>query len=186
MKRGKNIIVFLTFVLLLFILPSCNTSVSNDTKNNAEKSSVLQQKAKSKQILNSQQTISSESENVKISDIKIIIGEKSYTVKMYDNKAARELIERLPLTIEMQELNQNEKYYYFENKFSSNAETVKNIKTGELMLYGSDCLVLFYKDFPTTYNYTRLGFLEDATGLAEAVGKGNVTVTLKRQVKQVK
>lgn len=117
-----------------------------------------------------------------MTDIQIIVGEKTYTVKMYDNPSARELINRLPVTIEMNELNGNEKYYYFENEFPTNQEAVKNIKTGELMLYGSDCLVLFYKDFPTSYRYTRLGIIEDTSGLAEAVGNGNITITLKKQV----
>lgn len=44
-------------------------------------------------------------------------------------------------------------------------------------LYGSDCLVLFYEDFQSSFSYTRLGYLEEPEGLSEAAGSGSVTVT---------
>jgi hypothetical protein len=105
------------------------------------------------------------------------IGGKNFTVVLYDNPSAKALSAMLPLTLSMSELNGNEKYFYFQERLPSNPQRVGNIKSGDLMLYGSDCLVLFYKSFSTSYSYTRLGYIEDISGLAEALGNGRVMVT---------
>lgn len=51
------------------------------------------------------------------------------------------------------------------------------IHAGDLMLYSNDCIVLFYKDFSTSYSYTPLGRITDTTGLENAVGKSSVRIT---------
>jgi len=76
----------------------------------------------------------------------------------------------------MRELNGNEKYFDLPNNLPTNASNPGTIQTGDLMLYGSNTLVLFYKTFSTSYNYTRLARVDNPSGLATALGSGNITV----------
>ena len=109
--------------------------------------------------------------------MRISAGGHSFAVTLYDNETTRALRERLPLSLHMSELNGNEKYHYLEEALPTNAAQPAGIQAGDLMLYGSDCLVLFYQDFTTPYSYTPLGRVEDANGLQEALGDGAVEVT---------
>lgn len=108
--------------------------------------------------------------------MRINVGGRQFTAHFYDTQAAREFWEMLPLTLEMSELNGNEKYVYLDRSLSAAGEKVGHISKGEIMLYGSDCVVLFYDNFDTPYSYTRLGYIDDPDGLEDAVGLGGAAV----------
>jgi hypothetical protein len=105
------------------------------------------------------------------------IGNKEYSVVLQDNNTTKALQEILPMTVKMSEFNGNEKYYHFRETLPSKPEHIGQIKTGDIMLFGDDCLVVFYKDFKTTYSYTRIGHIENAADLEQMLGRGSVTVT---------
>lgn len=109
--------------------------------------------------------------------LKIIIGDSTFSASLYDNDTASALAEMLPVTLDMNELNGNEKYYYFDTNLPSSAQKPSQIQTGDIMLYGKSCLVLFYKSFSTSYSYTPIGRIEYTEGLAEALGSGDVRIT---------
>jgi hypothetical protein len=108
--------------------------------------------------------------------MKITVGSSVFTATLYNNATTKAFKAMLPLTINMSELNGNEKFYYFSSILPTNATTSKNIQTGDLMLYGNNCLVLFYENLNTSYSYTRLGKIDTISGLASTLGNGNVTV----------
>jgi len=110
------------------------------------------------------------------SKMKITIGTAVFTATLYNNASAAALKGRLPLTIDMTELNGNEKYYDFSGPLPTNASVGGDIKAGNLTLYGNNVLVLFYKSFNTSYSYTKLGYIDNPSGLAAALGTGNVVV----------
>ena len=74
----------------------------------------------------------------------------------------------------MTELNGNEKYHYLSTSLPTNASCPGTIETGDLLLYGDKCVVLFYKTFTTVYNYTRIGKLINPAGLETVVGGASI------------
>lgn len=110
--------------------------------------------------------------------MKITIGSAVFTATLNSNATAIVFKEKLPMTINMTELNGNEKYFDLSDNLPTNASKPVTIQNGDLMLYGSNTLVLFYKTFTTSYSYTRIGSIENLSGLAAALGSGSVTVML--------
>lgn len=96
-----------------------------------------------------------------MSQIKIEANNKAWVVEIENNSTVKEFIKRLPLKITMKDLHQNEKYYYFNQSYPTNSQNVKRIIKGDIMLFGTDCLVLFYKSFSTNYHYTKIGQIMD-------------------------
>ena len=117
---------------------------------------------------------------------KIIIGEDQYYIKLNgkefefefkDTEVANQIKSKLPFTVKMTNLNGNEVYYQFSGEsFTTNHKSVGTINMGDIYLYQSNYLVLFYKTFTTSYSYTEIGKLKDATGLDTIIGSSDIEV----------
>jgi len=109
--------------------------------------------------------------------VRITVNEnQQFTATLANNEAATQFAALLPMVVTMNELNGNEKYAYLSQTLTPSSYKPGTIQTGDLMLWGNNCLVLFYKTFASSYSYTRLGKITDSSRLAEAVGTGNVTI----------
>jgi hypothetical protein len=115
------------------------------------------------------------------SKMKVKIGNSTFTATLNDNATATAFKSLLTMMVNMVELNNNEKYVDLPRSLPTNASNPETIQNGDLMLYGSSTLVLFYKTFSTSYSYTKLGRIDDVTGLVAALGTGNVSVTFELQ-----
>lgn len=112
--------------------------------------------------------------------ISVIVGNKTFTATLADSETGRAFAQLLPMTITMNELNGNEKYHYLDSSLPTDSYQPGTIQAGDLMLYGNNCVVLFYKTFSSSYSYTRIGALDNPAGLAEALGSGNVSVRFEK------
>ena len=112
--------------------------------------------------------------------INIIIGSKTFTATLADSETGEAFAALLPLTVTMNELNGNEKYHYLSSSLPTAAYQPGTIHAGDLMLYGNNCVVLFYETFNTSYSYSRLGAIDNPSGLSPALGSGNVSVRFEK------
>ena len=109
--------------------------------------------------------------------VNLRINNKEYKLILYDNDTARDFLRMLPLTITMNDLNSNEKYHNLSTTFTTKSERAGSIKRGDFMLYGNNCLVLFYESFSTSYSYTKIGYIENTDGLKDSLGRGSIEIT---------
>lgn len=104
-----------------------------------------------------------------------------FTATLQENETANAFKQLLPMTINMSELNNNEKFYGLPGALPTNSSNPGMIQSGDLMLYGSSTLVLFYKMFSTSYSYTRIGKISNPSELESVLGSGNTTVSFEMQ-----
>ena len=98
----------------------------------------------------------------KVSDtVKVFIDDKEYKLNLYDNETSSSLVKLFPIEVTMKTLNENEVYVYLDEKLPTNSSNPKTIHSGDVMLYGDNCLVIFYKTFNTSYSYTKIGHIDD-------------------------
>ena len=104
------------------------------------------------------------------------VGERRFAITPADTEAARAFTAMLPLSIDMADLNSNEKHAELPRELPKNASRPGTIRNGDLLLYGSRTLVVFYLTFDSSYSYTRLGRVDDPAGLAQTLGNGRVRI----------
>ena len=111
------------------------------------------------------------------------VGEHRVRIKLAGTQAAQALLARLPITLDMPDLNGNEKHAKLTKALPQRAVKPGTIRAGELMLWGTDTLVIFYETFDSPYSYTPLGNIEDPVGLADILGEGTAKVTFSTESK---
>lgn len=113
--------------------------------------------------------------------IRVKIGDRAFVATLEDNPATAKLRQMLPLMLDMADLNTNEKHVRLPERLPTDLIKPGTIRAGDLLLWGDDTVVLFYKTFRSSYSYTRLGRLDEPTGLAEAAGPGSVMVAFEAE-----
>lgn len=95
-----------------------------------------------------------------------------------DNQGAEALADLLtdgPLTLSLEDYGSFEKVGSLGQSLPT-SNTHITTQSGDIMLYQGSQIVLFYGS--NSWSYTRLGQVTDLTGWQEALGHGDVTVTL--------
>ena len=109
------------------------------------------------------------------------VGDRRFAITLSDNAAARAFAAQLPVTLDMSDLNGNEKHAELPQALPVDATRPGTIRNGDLMLYGADTFVVFYLTFKSSYSYTRLGRVDDPGDLAKVLGRGNVRIEFSKK-----
>jgi hypothetical protein len=112
--------------------------------------------------------------------MELTVNGRQFSAVLENNPTANAFRELLPLTLHMTELNGNEKYADMPKQLPTKSFKPGTIEEGDILLYGSSTVVVFYKKFNTPYSYTRIGKLTEVEGLAAALGKNDVKVNFSK------
>ena len=145
----KILYQFLVIIIFLSLITGCKKNTDNINELNNNDSSEV------------------------INTMKAIINGSEYIINLEDNETTKSFINILPKELIMNELNGNEKYIYLDTTLPTNEFNPKKINAGDVMLYGNNCLVIFYKSFDTTYSYTKIGHIDNLDDL------GNRSISVK-------
>lgn len=100
--------------------------------------------------------------------VKIQIGDKTFTAKLEDNDTAKEFAQMLPVSIEMRDYGGFEKVGSLGKTLTSN-DSQTTTSAGDIVLYNSDQIVIFYGS--NSWSYTKLGHIDNFGD----IGNGNIT-----------
>lgn len=142
--------IFMQCIILAMLLPACANATAQNKNSNKE------------------------------TEMKITFNNHSYIVKLVDNSSTRALIELLekgPITVEMEDYGNFEKVGPLPQNLPRNDQQITTT-AGDIILYQGRQFVIYYDT--NSWNFTRLGKIENVTSaeLKTALGSGSVIVTL--------
>ena len=106
------------------------------------------------------------------------IGSSSFTATLAENEAAQAFAAHLqdePLTVSMSDYAGFEKVGALGRSLPA-SDVQTTTQPGDIVLYQGNQIVMFYGT--NAWSYTRLAHIDALTGWEEALGRGDVTVTL--------
>ena len=120
-------------------------------------------------------------EENKVENMKVQVGDVVFSATLEKNEAVSALVEMMresPVVIQMSDYSGFEKVGSLGTSLpTSNSQTTT--QAGDIVLYNGNQIVIFYGS--NSWNYTRLGYIDDLTGWEEALGRGDVTVIFSLQ-----
>lgn len=112
----------------------------------------------------------------------VIIANTAFEATFADNTGARalkDLLTQESVTIAMRDYGGFEKVGSLGQCLSRDDRQITT-QPGDIVLYQGNQIVLFYGS--NSWSYTCLGKINDLTGLAEALGNGDISITLSLQI----
>lgn len=181
--KYKSFRIFLLFIVaILLLLTGCSESSGmNNEKNNSSKhiqSAINIGSSSSAAVMDSRiNSSSSPAKENSMYDISMGVNGLVFDIELEETETAEAFASSIPVNLTLQELNGNEKYVYLPESLPAKQSVIGKIEAGDVMLYGSNCLVVFYKSHASSYAYSRIGKIKNTSNLAEAFGQSDIEVS---------
>lgn len=122
--------------------------------------------------------IQNNTEENKVANMNVQVGDVVFSATLEENEAVSALVEMIqesPVVIQMSDYSGFEKVGPLGASLPvNNSQTTT--QAGDIVLYNGNQIVIFYGS--NSWSYTRLGHIDDLTGWEDALGSGDVTMTL--------
>lgn len=185
----KKIRIGILLMVILTGVSVCKNSSEESTGESAQTESAassgsIDSEAQDSETDEGLETGNQDSDGMKNTDtegdmMKITAGDHTFTAVLADNSSAealKELLAEESLTIEMSDYASMEKVGLIGTSLPTNDEQIST-GAGDIILYQGNSLVIYYDT--NSWNFTRIGKIEDVTQeeLLAALGNGDVTIT---------
>ena len=145
-------------LLLLILFSACRRNIKNESGNKTDNNELSQKKEQS---------------------MKMYINAEKVRVLWEDNESVKALNELLPIEIEMKMYSDFEQVGSIGKKLPRN-DVQMTTKSGDIVLYAGDQLVVFYGS--NSWAYTKLGKIDlNEDKLKDLLGNGDVKIALKNE-----
>lgn len=144
MDKDSTVPTAIAFIGFIFVSFFCYMII----KENVEQRNIEKQEQETKEV-------------GKLADLRVNIAGNIYTAVSESNKAAQNFLTHLPLDIEMNDLNSNEKRGYTYFKLATDARKLGKVEIGDILIYGDSYVIIATKTFKTNDKYTKLGHIQN-------------------------
>lgn len=176
MKQIVSILCCLLFISSLIACGSKSPEISVPTASSDEES-VTEAADRPIQESLAEQLNETEAEENAVKKMNIQIGDAVFTATLERNCAVTEFIQMMreaPVIVSMSDYSGFEKVGSLGTSLTA-ADKQTTTQSGDIVLYNGNQIVIFYGS--NSWNYTRLGKIDDLSGWAEALGSSDVQVT---------
>ncbi len=119
-----------------------------------------------------------ETEEITAMKMNVTIGNQSFHATLEDNAATRELVKMMEegaISIGMDDYSGFEKVGSLGKSLPTDNQQMTT-QAGDIVLYSGNQIVMFYGS--NSWDYTKIGRIDDLSGWEDALGTGSVTVEL--------
>lgn len=155
----KKMIRFIMVLAMIMGITACGNTAQLSEKDRAS----------------TERTNTEKTEDITAMKMNVTIGEQSFTAVLEDNAAAHEFVEMMeeePISIDMDDYSGFEKVGSLGKSLTADNQQMTT-QAGDIVLYSGNQIVMFYGS--NSWDYTRIGRVEDLSGWKDALGTGSIT-----------